>query len=120
MSTNYYAIKRELIDNFEKEYENGYALKYLFKDKEELLDKLKVHIGKYTFNVFTFNDKLGNSYEEIKKQLQKDYIMYDEYNREVSLEDFIQLIKDSDKDTEGKSHYSYDKEGYRFLSGWWF
>ena len=123
MSTNYYAIKLSLFESFEKEYKNSLVLKYLFPNKQELFDKLLIHIGKYCFNKFTFNNSLGNSYQDIKKEL-KDYIIFDEYYRKVEYDSLIKLIEGVQKDKTSKhdeyqEYFFYDEEGYRFMNGRW-
>ena len=86
-----------------------------------------IHIGKSSFGwTFSFHatDNI-RSWQDWQEALQ-DGKIFDEYDREVSLEDFIKLVEEKQKIPGALNHalqkYDYDRdfvdnEGYSFSEG---
>ncbi len=115
MGTNYYAVKK----------------------KPTIAEP--IHIGKSSWGwLFLFQSQndtwreepvVWNTYNQVKEWLDKytngkdkPYVILDEYDREISYEDFIKLVEDKQKDEHCLSNpdnftYNRNVDGYRFSDG---
>ena len=103
MGTNYYAVK-----------------------VKPSLDRA-IHIGKSSAGwLFLFHDcEHFHTYPQVKTwlhenvTLKKEYVLMDEYDREVDVEDFIELVQKKQSDKNCRSNpdnfeYAKNIDGYRF------
>lgn len=106
MGTNYYAVK-----------------------VKPSLDRA-IHIGKSSYGwLFLFHDcEYFHTYPQVKTwlhenvTLKKEYVLMDEYDREVDVEDFIELVQQKQNDKNSKNNpdnfeYAKNIDGYRFEDG---
>lgn len=95
MGTNYYAV--------EKKYNLNRDIK---------------HIGKSSAGWrFLFREQPEyKTFEEFKKWLENsDYAIFDEYDREHSKKELLELIEEQQKENNKENFmYCYNRDGYRF------
>lgn len=147
MGTNYYAVKKEnvvaqaenkkkldsYLDTLNSKREDPSTSEY----EKDLLSSLitaahchswespKIHIGKNSMGwKFTLNSSNFNSLKQLDNFLSEnnEYVIMDEYGREVSRGDF-QLTVDASLKNEGseskKASLQINSEGLSLLSGEW-
>lgn len=106
MGTNYYAVEKKFAihRNIIHIGKSSCGWKFLFQGYQDYeLEYNKPHI-----NI--------NSLENWKEFLSnKEYGILDEYDREISYEDFFELVEEKQKE-ENKENFKYDANinGYRF------
>ena len=107
MGTNYYAVKKR-------------------PTVEE-----PIHIGKSSWGwLFCFQDnEYWHTYPQVKQWLRDnvkskngEYVILDEYDRELSFEEFVEIVDIKQKDERNLRNpdnfkYSKNIDGYRFSSG---
>ncbi len=97
-----------------------------------------IHIGKssagWLFNFQSHNEKwdnppvVWNTYSQVKAWLykhtveDKDFVILDEYDEEISYDDFIQMVDEKQRDEVNQSNpdnftYTRNVDGYRFSDG---
>ena len=81
----------------------------------------EVHIGKSSFGwkfCFALNDKkYYKNFKELKEFL-KDKVIKDEYNQEISLEQFLDLVEAKQDSKNNQTDYeAIDISGYTFQDG---
>lgn len=97
-----------------------------------------IHIGKNSYGwLFCFQDQyepdldppvIWHNYDEVVAWLRKNtveernYVILDEYDREVSLDDFIAMVQASQNDPhdlKNPDNFTYNRNegGYRFCDG---
>lgn len=108
---------------------------YYIKHKIRKVNEPDLHIGKNSFGwQFSFRAYEADEYYETpelkSKQQWVEYIflnsdsIFDEYNQNISFEEFIELLKDKSPDSDNLNHhketcskYSYiDSEGWSFTT----
>lgn len=77
-----------------------------------------IHIGKSSIGwAFAFRDQPEwHSFRELKQWLKKhqgDYLIIDEYDRVVDLQDFIEMVEQKQKDSHDRQCRNVD--GYDFV-----
>lgn len=99
--TNYYIypttindVKKQIIQNvMEISLENYFQLPDLVKKE---LEKIEIHLGKVSRNIFTLATKNFKTINDLKKYLYENKcIIHGDYGIEYSLEQFLMIIKDS-------------------------
>jgi len=115
MGTNYYAVRRKptLEEPIHIGKSSGGWL-FLFQTQNETWNEIPA---------------VWNNYKEVKEWLDKytngkdkPYIILNEYEKEISYKEFIDLIETKQKDKHCLSNpdnfkYNQNVEGYRFASG---
>jgi len=104
MGTNYYAVKR----------------------KPSLYNR-EIHIGKSSYGwLFLFRDNNEfHTFPQFKKWLEnnvdtEEYILFDEYNKEIKKDELLAIIENKQKDERSKNNpenfneYCKNIDGYRF------
>lgn len=104
MGTNYYAVKRK-----------------------PCLYNREIHIGKSSFGwLFLFKDNNEfHTFPQLKKWLNNnvdtgEYVLFDEYNREIDKDELLDLIEKKQNDEKSKNNpdnfneYCKNIDGYRF------
>jgi len=90
----------------------------------------EIHIGKNSYGwKFVFQVDEENelvTYDRwadfLKLEVERGSKIVDEYNKEISLKDFIGIVEDKQKDIKNKDHGDYtdnyiDVRGYNFCEG---
>ena len=133
MSTNFYYIKKlsrkerdDLLDNFDKQIAeirsaiNNNTVYQLPDDWGCTISNLfpkEYHIGKRSYKwQFLWEHTLGKNLEEIKKFLSNpDIIIYNEYSKSFSCEEFFEEIEDCLYTGKRSDEVDYlTKDGLRF------
>ncbi len=106
MGTNYY-LRHDLCNCCSRYNElhigkNSYGWKFVFQANEE--------------NELVTYDKWADF---LKLEVERESKIFDEYNKEISLKDFIDMVENKQKDTKNKNHdlntHNYvDVRGYNF------
>lgn len=103
MGTNYYS----------KEYKGNRCKSCGRSDEVE-----EKHIGKSSGGwQFCFDHWYNehNSFNDWKKYLEQENVkIFDEYNREVSLNEFIEIVESKQSNKNGNDGYDMLVDGYRF------
>ena len=102
---------------------------YAVRVKPSVNDRA-IHIGKASFGwLFCFHDcEHFHTYPQVKMwlhenvTLKKDYVLMDEYDRVVDVEDFIEMVKERQDDPKCRNNpdnfdYCRNIDGYRFSEG---
>ena len=110
MGTNYYAVKRKpTISNPIHIGKSSGGWLFLFKEQDNAW----------------LDDAVWHTYEQVKEWLYKnvveteEYVILDEYDREITFEDFFEIVDHKQKDEHNLSNpdnfaYCKNVNGYRF------
>lgn len=111
MGTNYYAVKSTpTVDEPIHIGKSSMGWKFLFHEYEDTWHDPP--IVWHTFN------QIKAWLEEYVEQ-KKEYVILDEYDRNVSLSEFLDIVKYKQEENN-KDDFTYAKnvDGYRFVEGW--
>lgn len=121
MGTNYYMINKKIKETIDKEYSRENCMEDL---NPLLVDKNSFHLGKSSAGwkiLLRSNPFMANCFKAWKYILrQGKYEIYDEYGRNIEIEDFIELVEYKQANPQNKSHkglgfdLDIDDEGYEF------
>lgn len=108
MGTNYYAVKKKpTIASPLHIGKSSCGWKFLFHEVNKYDCEYDYGLEIHTYN--QWKEYLENN---------KDIVILNEYDEEVSVDDFLKLVEDKQKENN-KEDFTYDKnvDGYRFTSG---
>lgn len=113
MGTNYYAVKR--VSDIDKENIISLIRENKLVSANEMLNDLvtshRIHIGKSSYGwKFVFNHNNEKYYDLNRDSIDKflrldDVILYDEYNREVSINEFWTFVDLKESGLDNKTYY---------------
>lgn len=111
MGTKYYMINKRIKEIIEEEYKDDERV------KEEFIDRNSIDLGKSSAGwkfLLIPNNIMADCWKAWKWTLRSGtYIVYDEYNREIPIEDFINMVE-SKQNGMGHDFVNEDDYGYEF------